>query len=99
MKLPVCLIDVQTNTLCRKCKQLYRDGKISDSDIELSKVLVDLAKGNKAMKDIAFYSSVKLDDVVILVTRKQDVPLLSKPEILDKIKQHSRKDVRFLEKT
>lgn len=99
MKLPVCLIDVQTNTLCRKCKQLYRDGKISDSDIELSKVLVDLAKGNKAMKDIAFYSSVELDDVVILVTRKQDVPLLSKPEIIDKIKQHSRKDVRFLEKT
>lgn len=99
MKLPVCLIDVQTNTLCRKCKQLYRDGKISDSDIELSKVLVDLAKGNKAMKDIAFYSSVELDGVVILVTRKQDVPLLSKPEIIDKIKQHSRKDVRFLEKT
>ena len=99
MKLPVCLIDVQTNTLCRKCKQLYLDGKISDSDIELSKVLVDLAKGNKAMKDIAFYSSVELDDVVILVTRKQDVPLLSKPEIIDKIKQHSRKDVRFLEKT
>ncbi len=99
MKLPVCLIDAQTNTLCRKCKQLYREGKITDSDIELSKILVDLSKGNKAMKDIAFYSSVELDDVIILVTRKQDVPMLSRPEIVDKIKQYSNKNVRFLEKT
>lgn len=99
MKLPVCLIDAQTNTLCRKCKQLYRDGKISDLDIELSKILVDLSKGNKAMKDIAFYSSVAIDDVIILVTRKQDVPVLSKPEVIDKIKQYSHKEVRFLEKT
>ena len=99
MKLPVCLIDAQTNTLCRKCKQLYRDGKISDLDIELSKILVDLSKGNKAMKDIAFYSSVEIDDVIILVTRKQDVPVLSKPEVIDKIKQYSHKEVRFLEKT
>ena len=99
MKLPVCQIDAQTNTLCRKCKQLYREGKISDSDIELSKILVDLSKGNKAMKDIAFYSSVELDDVIILVTRKQDVPILSRPEVIAKIKQYSQKDVRFLEKT
>lgn len=99
MKLPVCLIDAQTNTLCRKCKQLYREGKISDSDIELSKILVDLSKGNKAMKDIVFYSSVELDDIIILVTRKQDVSVLSKPEIIDRIKQYSHKEVRFLEKT
>ncbi len=99
MKLPVCLIDAQTNTLCRKCKQLYREGKISDSDIELSKILVDLSKGNKAMKDIALYSSVELEDVIILVTRKQDVPILSRPEIIDKIMQYSHKEVRFLEKT
>ncbi|MCG3221629.1 MAG: transcription elongation factor NusA, partial [Candidatus Heimdallarchaeota archaeon] len=47
MKLPICLIDAQTNTLCRKCKQLYREGKINDIDIELSKILLDLSKGNK----------------------------------------------------
>jgi len=99
MKLPVCLIDVQTNTLCRKCKQLHHEGKISDSDIELSKILVDLAKGNKAMKDITFFSSVELDNVIILVTRKKDVPMLSRPEVIDRIKQYSNKEVRFLEKT
>ncbi len=99
MKLPVCLIDVQTNTLCKKCKQLQSEGKISDLDIELSKILVDLAKGNKAMKDIAFFSSVELDNVIILVTRKQDVSILSRPEVIDRIKQHSHKEVRFLEKT
>ncbi|MHA1201988.1 MAG: hypothetical protein ACTSQ4_05650 [Candidatus Heimdallarchaeaceae archaeon] len=99
MRLPVCLIDAQTNTLCRKCKQLYREGKINDSDIELSKILVVLSKGNKAMKDISLYSSVELEDVIILVTRKQDVPILSRPEVIDKIMQYSQKEVRFLEKT
>ena len=85
MKLPICLIDAQTNTLCRKCKQLYREGKISDIDIELSKVLLGISKGNKNLKDIAFYSSFELEDVVIIVTRRQDVTLLTNPEILKKI--------------
>ena len=99
MKLPICLIDAQTNTLCRKCKELYREGKISDIDIELSRILIDVTKGDKNLKDIAFYSSVELEDVVILITRQEDVPLLSKPEILDKIKQYTHKEVRFLERT
>lgn len=99
MKLPICLIDAQTNTLCRKCKQLHREGKINDIDIELSKILLDLSKGNKGLKDIAFYSSVELEDVVIIVTRKQDVPLLSNPETLRKIEQYSQKPIRFLERT
>ena len=99
MKLPVCLIDVQTNTLCRKCKQLYQEGKINDSDMELSKILVNLSKGNKAIKDIAFYTSVELDDVIILVTRRQDVPILSQPEVMDSISKYAHKEVRFLEKT
>ena len=99
MKLPICLIDAQTNTLCRKCKQLYREGKISDIDIKLSKILIDVTKGDKNLKDVAFYSSVELEDVVVLITRQQDVPLLSKPEILDKIKQYAQKEVRFLERT
>jgi transcription antitermination factor NusA-like protein len=99
LKLPICLIDAQTNTLCRKCKQLYREGKINDIDIELSKVLIELSKGNKNLKDIAFYSSFELEDVVIIVTRKQDVPLLSNPEILKKIEQNVQKEIRFLERT
>jgi len=73
MKLPICQIDAQTNTLCRKCKALYREGKISDLDIELSKLFVDLSKSNKNMKNIAFYSSIELKDMVVIVTKKEDV--------------------------
>lgn len=99
MKLPVCLIDAQTNTLCRKCKQLYREGKLEDSDIELSKIFVELSKTNKAIKDIAFYSSVELENVLMIVTRKKDVPILSSPEVMGEIMQYSHKEIRFLEKT
>lgn len=99
MKLPICIIDAQTNTLCRKCKQLHREGKISDIDIELSKVLIDVAKSNKDLKNISFYSSFELEDVVIIVTKKQDVPILSMPDVIDKIKQFTNKEIRFLERT
>ncbi len=99
MKLPICLIDAQTNTLCRKCKQLYRDGKISDIDIEISKIIIDSSKSNKNLKNISFYSSYELSDVVMIITRKQDIAILSSPEILDKIKQNTHKEIRFLEKT
>lgn len=99
MKLPICLIDAQTNTLCRKCKQLYREGKLNDIDIELSKLLLELSKGNKNLKDVAFYSAVELEDVILLITRKQDVELLSSPQIIDKINELTNKETRFLEKT
>ena len=99
MKLPICLIDAQTNTLCRKCKQLYREGKINDFDIELSKLLLELSKGNKNLKDVAFYSSVELEDVILLITRKQDVELLSSTQVTDKIHEITYKEIRFLERT
>lgn len=99
MKLPICVIDAQTNTLCRKCKQLYRDGKISDIDIEISKIIIDASKSNKNLKNISFYSSYELSDVVMIITRKQDIDILSSSEIVDKIKQNTHKEVRFLEKT
>ncbi len=99
MKLPICVIDAQTNTLCRKCKQLYREGKISDIDIDISKILTDASQSNKDLKGISFYSSYELSDVVMIITRKQDVAILSSPEILDKIKQNTQKEIRFLEKT
>ena len=99
MKLPICVIDAQTNTLCRKCKQLYREGKISDIDIEISKIIIDASKSSKDLKGISFYSSYELSDVVMIITRKQDIALLSSPEIVDKIKQNTQKEVRFLEKT
>lgn len=99
MKLPICLIDAQTNTLCRKCKQLLREGRISDIDIEISKILLDLSNTERDIKNIAFYSAIELDEVVILITRHQDVPLLSKKEVIDKIKQVVYKEIRFLERT
>jgi len=99
LKLPICVIDAQTNTLCRKCKQLHREGKISDIDIELSKILIDVSKSNKDLKNISFYSSFELEDVIIIVTKKQDVPILSMPDVIDKIKKHTNKDMRFLERT
>lgn len=99
MKLPICVIDAQTNTLCRKCKQLYREGKISDIDIEISKILIDASKSNKDLKSISFYSSYELSDVVMIITRKQDVAILSSSEFTDKVKQITQKEIRFLEKT
>jgi transcription antitermination factor NusA-like protein len=60
---------------------------------------LDLSKGNKNLKDIAFYSSFELEDVVIIVTRKQDVALLTNPELLKMIEQAVNKEIRFLERT
>ena len=99
MKLPICLIDAQTNTLCRKCKQLHREGRISDTDIEISKLLLELSKSNKDLKDISFYSSYELEDVVMIITRRQDVPILTSSEVFNEIYGLVQKEIRFLEKT
>lgn len=68
-------------------------------DIEISKILLDLSKTVKEIKNISFYSAIELDEVVLIITRHQDVPILSKNEVLDKINQFVHKEVRFLERT
>jgi len=99
MKLPICVIDAQTGTLCKKCKSLYREGKINDLDIELSKLLVQLAKGNKNLKKVELYSVIELKDIVLLVTRKKDIDVLKSPEVMDGIRSIVNKEIRFLERT
>ncbi|MHA1302375.1 MAG: hypothetical protein ACTSQE_02675 [Candidatus Heimdallarchaeaceae archaeon] len=99
MKLPICRIDAQTNTLCRKCKALYREGKISDVEIELSKVLVELAKSNKDLNAIHFYSAIELDNIIILVVRKNDLSILLEENVLSELESNVHKKIRFLEKT
>ncbi|MHA1686566.1 MAG: hypothetical protein ACTSYD_09205 [Candidatus Heimdallarchaeaceae archaeon] len=99
MKLPICRIDAQTGTLCRKCKQLYREGRITDLDIDISKELVQLERNHKELKSVAVYSVIDLDDVVIIVTNKDDVEILSKEPIYNQIVNVTHKPIKFLEKT
>lgn len=99
MKLPICTIDAQTGTLCRKCKKLYQEGKIDDIDIKLSKLLINMSKSNQQLKDIAFYSSLELEDDVIIITRGKDISLLSSPNIISQIREVTQKEIRFLERT
>ena len=99
MKLPICTIDAQTGTLCRKCKKLYQEGKIDDIDIKLSKLLINMSKSNQQLRDIAFYSSLEFEDDVIIVTRGEDISLLSSPNIISQIRDVTQKEIRFLEKT
>ncbi len=99
MKLPICRIDAQTNTLCRKCKALYREGKISDLDIEISKVLVNLTKQIKELNNISFYSAIELDEIVILVIGKNDKAVLQRDEVISKLKEITNKEIKFLTKT
>ena len=99
LKLPICTIDAQTGTLCRKCKKLYQEGKIDDIDIKLSKLLISMSKSKQQLKDIVFYSSLELEDNVIIVTRRKDISILSSPNILSQIRDVTQKEIRFLERT
>jgi len=76
-------------------KEIERLGDIKTRKIDIRII----AASNKDLKNISFYSSFELENVVIIVTKKQDVPIFSMPDVLDKIKQFTQKEIRFLERT
>ena len=99
MRLPICSIDARTGSLCRKCKQLLQEEKITDLDVELSSLFVNLEKKYKDLSSLVFYNSIDLENVAIIIVKKEDILLLSKPEIIEEITNKAHKKVRFLEYT
>ena len=68
MTLPICAICAKTGVLCNACEAKLQRGEISDLDVELSKILYKLGKG-----EIGFERAIDTDNFIIVLTKKDNI--------------------------
>ncbi|MBU4266357.1 MAG: KH domain-containing protein [Candidatus Altiarchaeales archaeon] len=67
MVLPICEICAKSGVLCSACESKLQKGKISETDVELSKILHELGQ------DIGFDHAINTENVIIVVTAKDQI--------------------------
>lgn len=68
MSLPICAICAKTGVLCNVCEEKLRDGKISELDVELSKILYEKGDG-----ELGFDRAIDTKKFIIILTKKENI--------------------------
>lgn len=97
MKTPICDLCAKTNALCSGCEGRVKDGRISELDVKISRLLNKLRDEYK-LDNADFYKAVDLGKVVLVLT-KGDVGILIGREgkVVSEISNEVGKKVRIAE--
>ncbi|MFH0861226.1 MAG: KH domain-containing protein [Candidatus Altiarchaeota archaeon] len=68
MSLPICEVCAKTGLLCRMCEKNLQEGKISEIDVELSKILFEMD-----FEDIGFERSIETESSIIVLVSNEKV--------------------------
>ena len=97
MKIPICEICAKSTALCSGCEARMNEGKISEHDVKISRLLQKLAETH-TLDAANFYKAIELDRLVVVLT-KGDVGVLIGREgkIVAEISNTVGKKVRIAE--
>lgn len=68
MELPICLNDAKSERLCNACARKMREGRITETDVRVSRLLIELQK-KFLFRDVDFVRSIELGEAVVLVVK------------------------------
>lgn len=99
MKTPICEICAKTETLCSGCKEKLGKEKISELDVEVSKLLYKINEKHN-ISEASFVKALDLGRMIIILT-EGDVGILIGKEgkVVSELSQSLGKKVRIAEYT
>ena len=62
--------------LCPSCEAKVKSGEVTDLDIKVANILLNLEPKYPALEDLYFHKAVEVDDIVVLLVNPQDVSKL-----------------------
>ena len=72
----VCHFCLKSGILCSKCQSKLRQGEISQTDLEIGRLLLSLESSHPELQEINFHKAVETDGVLVLIVGKGDVAKL-----------------------
>ena len=73
MKLPICGFDAKNAVLCPQCEGKVESGILSQSDVDSSIILANIAKSNSEIEEFTLYSGKEIKGNLILALDKKDI--------------------------
>jgi len=70
---PICSVCLKSGILCQGCDNKLKEGRISRLDVEVSRILYELAQKNRALNTVNFKRGVGEGDLVVLIVGKGEV--------------------------
>jgi len=95
----VCHFCLKSGILCSKCQAKLKQGEISQTDLEIGRLLLSLESSHPPLQEINFHKAVETDGVLALIVGKGDVARLLSTggKILRTIGEKTGKSVKILE--
>ncbi len=72
MKAPVCEVCLNSDILCMACKKKREEGKVTESDIRISKVINEVAKTFKPLNEVRIKKVIEGRNLAVIVCGKGD---------------------------
>jgi hypothetical protein len=100
MKLPICAFCAQTGMLCNDCQMKLDQGKITETDIEISKVAVEYEKVHPEASDLAIDKTIETDAQIVIILEPNNLSLLAEKgkSFLKQLEKKLHKPVKLLDK-
>jgi len=95
----VCHFCLKSGILCSKCQTKLKQGEISQTDLEVGRLLLSLESQHPSLQEINFHKAVETDGVLALIVGKGDVARLLSTggKVLRAIGEKTGRSVKILE--
>ncbi|MHA1807758.1 MAG: hypothetical protein ACTSX2_09355 [Candidatus Thorarchaeota archaeon] len=87
MKLPVCIIDLESDFLCPSCQDKLDHGRINQFDIEFSKWILKRAKEYPDLEKLNLLRAIRIENRLVLVVKKSRDILLSNSDLMEEMEE------------
>lgn len=100
MKIPLCNFCVKSGILCQRCQEKVRSGEVSDTAINIAKLLLKLEGKYPTLQKTSFYNAYQVEDVIAIIVGSGDLHrfLSGGGVILRAIVENTGKKIKILEK-
>jgi transcription antitermination factor NusA-like protein len=99
MKTELCSFCLKSGMLCQKCSAKVKAGEISDLDLKIARLLLNLEEKYPSLQNVCFYKAVDVEKTIAIIVGHGDVPRLLGygGKIVKALGDESGKNVKILE--
>ena len=69
----ICSVDLKSGILCPKCEEKVKSGEVSELDLKVAKILLELENRYQALQTVYFHKALEFKDTLVILVNKGDV--------------------------
>jgi transcription antitermination factor NusA-like protein len=99
VKTALCNFCLKSGILCPKCQAKIKSGEVTETDLQVARLLSSLEKTYPSLQDIYFFKAVEANNLLAVIVERGDVPnlLVHRGKILKDLSEKTGKKIRVLE--